>query len=467
MLGDITTSVSRPEEPIVQPDVSRRNYFVSSTCWCAARGATPAVVRRWGVPSSKSMIFWRVKDQQGTIKSADIGDEFMGTTMTVCLVMINNKRGMPAALSTSIPFLQWPIVASFHQLGHVSWWYLSLSFFIYLYSIAQDSFIKMLATTQPHSSNLMARKISFITIRYQDGVSRSKLSPKEHINQRPTRNGPKPSRMLVSTYVSCEQTLRQTQRCSALLKILRSEDVTTPLQALALSTESKEWDFVQTQHTKTWEVDGVKGPVRCRCLWLVVKWDSNFAIGPLMENTQIQYQNFWFGRDQDASKYTLVLIGMFSPAGMVNDRIWCISSGIGLFRVSGRSRASIRTAAQKFPCPKQIIITSVVTESMRKILDRVRENLREEPEGASWPGDRFHPDSDAGRAILGTIHGRSLAWFLIQNKHQFGNKSFWSIYLFRREECNKTGGYQPWDYKLYFEIGYVQEQDATGGAEIS
>ncbi|TID26038.1 DNA replication licensing factor [Venturia nashicola] len=248
----------------------------------------------------------------------------------------------------------------------------------------------------------------------------------------------------------------------SLLKILRSEDVTTPLQALALSTESKEWDFVQTQHTKTWEVDGVKGPVRCRCLWLVVKWDSNFAIGPLMENTQIQYQNFWFGRDQDASKCTLVLIGMFSPAGMVNELEPPPDRYPNLPQLATWSDMM----SQKFPCPKQIIITSVVTESTRRILDRVRENLREEPEGVAWPGDRFHPDSDAGRAILGTIHGRSLAWFLIQNRHQFGNKSFWSIYLFRREECNKTGGYQPWDYKLYFEIGYVQEQDATGGAEI-
>jgi hypothetical protein len=39
-------------------------------------------------------------------------------------------------------------------------------------------------------------------------------------------------------------------------------DVTTPVQALGLSTKIEDWDYVQTQHTKSWKVDGVGGPVR-------------------------------------------------------------------------------------------------------------------------------------------------------------------------------------------------------------
>lgn len=69
--------------------------------------------------------------------------------------------------------------------------------------------------------------------------------------------------------------------------------------------------------------------------------------------------------------------------------------------------------------------------------DRIRKNLREEPEGIAWPGDSLDPDSDAGMAILGSVHGRSLACFLIQHKQQFGDKIFKSISLFRRNEWRK------------------------------
>ncbi|KAE9973062.1 hypothetical protein BLS_003773 [Venturia inaequalis] len=245
------------------------------------------------------------------------------------------------------------------------------------------------------------------------------------------------------------------------------EDVRAPLETLGLSTEIKDWDFVQTQHTKAWEVDGVHGPAI----------DQEYAF------PGAKYQNFWLGRDQDASKYTLVLMGMFSPAGMVNEKTpppdpkpnlpqlaawsdmvylqwyWTLSS---LWKKPGINL----DGSSKIPCPKQIITTSVITDSTRRILDRVRKNLREEPEGVAWPGDSFHPDSQAGRAILGSVHGRSLAWFLIQHKQQFGNKVFTSIHLFRKNEWRKTDKYQPLDYELYFEIGDVDEQDAPGGAEI-
>lgn len=58
-------------------------------------------------------------------------------------------------------------------------------------------------------------------------------------------------------------------------------DITTPLQALGLSTKSEDWDFVQTQHTKGWEVDGVKGPVRCSRLRSIAEEYFNFVIRQL------------------------------------------------------------------------------------------------------------------------------------------------------------------------------------------
>lgn len=146
-------------------------------------------------------------------------------------------------------------------------------------------------------------------------------------------------------------------------------------------------------------------------------------------------------------------MGMLSPAGMVDgkdpppnpkpnlpqlaawsdmvylQRYWTLSS---LWKTS-----DIPDGSSKIPCPKQIIITSVVIESTRRILDRIRKNLREEPEGFAWPGDSLDPDSDAGMAILGSVHGRSLACFLIQHKQQFGDKIFKSISLFRRNEWRK------------------------------
>lgn len=167
--------------------------------------------------------------------------------------------------------------------------------------------------------------------------------------------------------------------------------------------------------------------------------------------TGAKYQNFWLGRDRDTSMYTLVLIGMFSPAGMVNEKdpppdpkpnlprlaawsdmvylqwYWTLSS---LWKKPGISL----DGSSEIPCPKQIIITSVVTESTRRILDRVRKQVREEPEVIMWPGDTFQADSEAGMAILGSVHGRSLAWFLIQHKKQFGDKIFKSISLFRKNE---------------------------------
>jgi hypothetical protein len=181
-------------------------------------------------------------------------------------------------------------------------------------------------------------------------------------------------------------------------------------------------------------------------------------------------------------------MGMFSPAGMLKEKLptpnplpnlpqlaawsdivflqwyWTLSS---IWKKPGINPDGSST----IPCPKNIIITSVVTESTRRILDRVRQNLRDEPEGVPWPGDSFHPDSDAGMAILGSVHGRSLAWFLIQHKHQFGDKVFKSIQLFRQNPWRKSDRYQFYDYELYFEIGDVEagsggsEEDATGAAE--
>jgi hypothetical protein len=100
--------------------------------------------------------------------------------------------------------------------------------------------------------------------------------------------------------------------------------------------------------------------------------------------------------------------------------------------------------------PLLIMFDDIVTVEVKDVIDTIarKSNLPLPYQFAEWPGFTFHPDQEQYSALMGTVHGRAVGWFLANHKRQFGLKTVVKINVFRSETVT-------YSRCLAFEIGDV------------
>lgn len=111
---------------------------------------------------------------------------------------------------------------------------------------------------------------------------------------------------------------------------------------------------------------------------------------------------------------------------------------------------SMSVPASRIKGPKHIFIQHIVTPQVKALLERlVMLDGTPEPDGK-----KFVLGSEEARMLMGTAHGQSVGWFLIQHKDYFGDLEVKSIRIwFSKKRWN-----------LYFEIGEVVKEDQVEDA---
>ncbi|KAE9969885.1 hypothetical protein EG328_006621 [Venturia inaequalis] len=111
-----------------------------------------------------------------------------------------------------------------------------------------------------------------------------------------------------------------------------------------------------------------------------------------------------------------------------------------------------KAAMSRILPPQHIFIQHIITPEVKALLERLVTL-----DGNSWPdGKRFDGNSEQGMMVMGTAHGKSVSWFLIQHKDYFGDLTVNSIRIWHMQ-----GGGSRWH--VYFEI---VEAETDGDPEM-
>ncbi|TID25403.1 Carboxypeptidase S1 A [Venturia nashicola] len=93
--------------------------------------------------------------------------------------------------------------------------------------------------------------------------------------------------------------------------------------------------------------------------------------------------------------------------------------------------------------PRHIFIQHIITPEVKELFQRLVEL-----DGTPEPdGKQFFDDDIYGKMLMGTAHGKSVGWFLVQHKDYFGDLGVKSIRIWFSKSTNR--------WNLYFEIGEV------------
>ncbi|QDS75771.1 hypothetical protein FKW77_008744 [Venturia effusa] len=213
-----------------------------------------------------------------------------------------------------------------------------------------------------------------------------------------------------------------------------------------LNPETPEsWAVYQWRHLKPWSV--VRDP-----------GSTLPSSGPRL--FRAFYQNYF---TKDKGNIAIVIDMMFSPQGVVKQGVPGPPPDLG--RTSDMLFLQYYKHGQEFydfppplpvsriPAPRHIFIQNIVTPAVKAMFARLAELDGTPPPG----GQQYFPDSEEGMMLMGTAHGMSVGWFLIQHKDHFGNMGVISIRIW-------LSGVQ---WSLYFEIGEVEMEDDQAGDAVA
>jgi hypothetical protein len=73
----------------------------------------------------------------------------------------------------------------------------------------------------------------------------------------------------------------------------------------------------------------------------------------------------------------------------------------------------------------------IASADAEDIIEKVER--RSNSEFDEWPGQDFETTDEFGKALLTTVHGKAVAWFLASHKQQFGIATITHITVFSEE----------------------------------
>ncbi|KAE9977579.1 hypothetical protein BLS_001288 [Venturia inaequalis] len=196
-------------------------------------------------------------------------------------------------------------------------------------------------------------------------------------------------------------------------------------------TTSTAWVRHKCDHTKDWNVNGVKGKAISRA-----NYKSYFSKGRVIAMViDTMYSPQYFVKEKGAP----------SPAPDLSrpSDVWFL-----LYWHHGQKYYGFQEPGPYLiQAPSHIFIQNIVTPDVRDLFVELSSKTKNE-----WPnGLEFHPESEEGRMLMGTKHGAAVAMFFIQHKDFFGDRVVRSIRIWR------TQRYRRWN--LYFEIGDVTREE--------
>lgn len=94
---------------------------------------------------------------------------------------------------------------------------------------------------------------------------------------------------------------------------------------------------------------------------------------------------------------------------------------------------------------KHIIISVIKTDSTQQVVTHITGRTTSDWGSLPlWPQKlTFQPDSDEGKALLGTIQLKGIMWMLIQHREQLGKKAIKTICVFKDDMTGKSEMYDP------------------------
>ncbi|KAG7001304.1 hypothetical protein G7Y79_00032g066570 [Physcia stellaris] len=90
---------------------------------------------------------------------------------------------------------------------------------------------------------------------------------------------------------------------------------------------------------------------------------------------------------------------------------------------------------------KYIFREYIITSNTRFVMEQCFQDIGEDELLKVWPGQVFKDDDPDFYALLGTPHGRSVAFLLIQHQDEFPGKSIESITVFTNSDDDIEDGY--------------------------
>jgi hypothetical protein len=99
----------------------------------------------------------------------------------------------------------------------------------------------------------------------------------------------------------------------------------------------------------------------------------------------------------------------------------------------------------KVPLPDYVLIDVIDNANTEAVIAEVVKRTNKAI--TAWPGVEFDTSSDAGKAILATVHGKAVSWLLASHKAQFGIATVTKVTLL---------GFSPQQFSMLFTIKRVE-----------
>ena len=122
---------------------------------------------------------------------------------------------------------------------------------------------------------------------------------------------------------------------------------------------------------------------------------------------------------------------------------------------------------------KHIFISVVVTPETRHVVATILKDMGKPITDAAdvWANQlpgwaqklTFHPDSDEGKVMFGTIQLKGIMWMLVQHREHLGHKAIKSVSIFRGGPPETDYG-PPFGPTFYIELEDVQSGAGPSGA---